>query len=172
MSGIPTASGKCCAPANVTTSGVCCPGTVDPKNRKDCTTLIPLAVCAAGYTKMPDGSCCNNRFVGADGKSCSTSREACPAGGFRDANGACAPIPAAPCPSGEARNREGICVAVPVVGGCAPGEIRDRDGNCVSAPHGPVPPRIAVPPRPGPLPPRGPILHRPAGGGGGGLFRR
>jgi hypothetical protein len=173
MSGIPTASGKCCAPANVTTSGVCCPGPVDPKNRKDCTTLIPLAVCAAGYTKMPDGSCCNNRFVGADGKSCSTSREACPAGEFRDANSACTPIPAAPCPSGEARNREGICVAVPVVGGCAPGEIRDRDGNCVPAPHSPVLPRIAVPPRPGPPPPRGPILHRPAGGGGrGGLFRR
>ena len=175
MSGIPTASGKCCPPANVTTSGVCCSGPVDPKNRKDCSTLIPLAACANGYTKMPDGSCCNNRFIGADGKSCTISREACPAGQFRDANGACAPIPSAPCPAGELRNREGICVTVPPIGGCAPGEIRSRDGNCVPAPHGPVPPpRILVPRRPGPiLPPGGgPVFRGPAGGGGGGLFHR
>jgi hypothetical protein len=123
---------------------------------------------------MPDGSCCNNRFVGADGKSCGTSREACPAGEFHDANGACAPIPSSPCPTGEARNREGICVAVPVVGGCAPGEVRDRDGNCVpAAPRGAVPlPRVVAPRRPAPIvPPRGPIFRGPAGGGGG-LFRR
>ena len=46
----------CCPPANVTTSGVCCPGPVDPANRKECRVLIPLAACAPGYTKMPDGS--------------------------------------------------------------------------------------------------------------------
>jgi hypothetical protein len=175
MSGIPTASGKCCPAANVTTSGVCCSGPLDPKNRKDCTTLIPLAACAAGYTKMSDGSCCNNRFISTDGTSCNANRQACPAGEFRDANGVCTPIPTTPCPSGEARNREGICVTIPVVAGCARGEIRERDGNCVpAAPRGvvPLPPTVG-PRRPGPIAPlRRPVLRAPAGGGGGELFRR
>jgi hypothetical protein len=175
MSGIPTASGVCCPAANVTTSGVCCSGPLDPKNRKDCTALIPLAACAAGYTKMSDGSCCNNRFIGADGASCNANRQPCPVGEFRDANGACTPIPTTPCPGGEARNREGICVAIPVVAGCARGEIHERNGNCVpAAPRGAVPPPpIVAPRRPGPIaPPRRPVLRGPASGGGGEPFRR
>jgi len=160
---IPTTGPQsCCPPANVTTSGVCCPGPVDPANRKECRTLIPLAACAAGYTKMPDGSCCNNRFVGADGASCNVQQQscapgqfrdehgtcvpipsgACPPGHFREASGACVPIPTAACPPGEERDREGQCVTVPK-GICPPGEIRGRDGGCIRA--GP-PPRLFVPP--------------------------
>jgi hypothetical protein len=149
-SGIPTASGKCCPPANVTTGGECCPGPVDPKNRKACKTLIPLAACASGYTKMPDGSCCNNRYLGADGKSCNVSGRpcapgefrderglcvaipstSCPPGNFRSTSGACLPMPTAVCPPGEERDREGKCVPVPTPT-CPSGEIRDREGHCV-----------------------------------------
>jgi hypothetical protein len=198
-SGIPTASGKCCPPANVTTGGVCCPGPVDPTNRKECRVLIPLAACPPGYTKMPDGSCCNNRFVGADEKSCNTGQRpcapgefrdehgtcvpipshACPPGEFRNGNGSCEPIPSTSCPRGEERNREGVCVTVRTPT-CPAGEIRDRDGDCVRSGPPPrvgppiaPPPRIFVPRRPGPIaPPRGPIFRGPIGGGGGGLFRR
>ena len=90
---IPTANGQCCAAANVTASGTCCAGKVDPNNRNECIKLIPLAQCAAGYSQMPDGSCCLNRYVGSDGKSCQTERRPCGPGEVRDANGNCAPQP-------------------------------------------------------------------------------
>ena len=128
---IPTASGACCLPGNVTTSGACCSGPVDPNNRKNCPAQTQIiTTCAAGYTKMPDGSCCNNRFVGADGKSCNVSRQPCGPGEFRDERGACSPLPTTACPPGEARNREGICVSVPATG-CPPGEVRNSDGTCI-----------------------------------------
>ncbi len=178
-SGIPTASGQCCPPANVTTRGVCCPGPVDPANRKECQVLIPLATCASGYSKMPDGSCCNNRFVGADGKSCNVQQQSCapgefrderglcvpipttscPPGNFRSTSGACLPLPTVACPSGEERDREGKCVPISTET-CPPGEIRDREGHCV--PERPAPcPRgeirngegACVPERPAPCPP-------------------
>ncbi|MGC2124722.1 MAG: hypothetical protein WA652_17875 [Xanthobacteraceae bacterium] len=178
-SGIPTASGKCCPPANVTTSGVCCAGPVDPKNRKACRTLIPLAACASGYTKMPDGSCCNNRFVGADGNSCNVGQQPCPSGEFRDERGACVaipsascapgqfrttagaclPIPSTACPEGQERDREGKCGAIPG-GTCPTGEMRDREGRCVPEPRASCPPGEirngeggCVPERPEPCPP-------------------
>ena len=130
---IPTASGQCCPAANVTTSGQCCPGPVDPANRKECKVLIPLAACAAGYTKMPDGSCCNNRFVGADGRSCNVGREACAPGEFRDERGACVPIPTTNCPPGNFRNGSGACLPLPTTA-CPPGQERNRESVCVAMP--------------------------------------
>ena len=42
---------------------------VDPANRGSCPIQIQSRpVCAAGYVAMPDGTCCNRRFVGADGR--------------------------------------------------------------------------------------------------------
>lgn len=35
---IPTANGQCCAAANLTTSGECCPAPVNPKDRRQCLT--------------------------------------------------------------------------------------------------------------------------------------
>jgi hypothetical protein len=158
-SGIPTASGKCCPPANVTTSGVCCSGPVDPKNRKECQTLIPLASCASGYTKMPDGSCCNNRFVGADGKSCNVNGQPCPSGEFRNERGFCISIPTTSCPPGNFRTTSGACLPIPSTA-CPPGGERDREGKCVTVPTRNCPPGetrdregACVPERPAACPP-------------------
>ncbi len=157
-SGIPTASGKCCPPANVTTSGVCCAGPVDPENRKDCMKLIPLPSVPTAISKMPDGSCCNNRFIGADGKSCMVSREACPAGQFRDATvparrcrQTCAP---GNCPSrtGElfdcpTAGREHDCVAKRAGRSAAVRRAKSAIATEIAyrAPHGPrgIPPRVS-----------------------------
>jgi hypothetical protein len=184
MSGIPTASGQCCPPANVTTSGTCCSGPVDPRNRKACSKLVPLQECAAGYTKMPDGSCCNNRFVGADGKSCKVEAQPCAPGEFRNGSGACVPIPSNICPPDQIRN-DGTCTTpTPGAPPCPSGEIRNREGECVTGNSPAPPPRVLVPggpnrpilpppphlvPRQPPPPKRAPIVHGPVGSGA--LFR-
>jgi hypothetical protein len=148
-------SGKCCAPANVTTTGVCCATAVDPNNRSSCPAKIQsITACAPGYSRMPDGSCCNNRFIGDDGTSCITRQPVCAKGEFRDSSGACAPV------------------APP---GCASDEVRDRNGNCVSAGSPPPiigggpPRRHVVPPRAGPRRPGGTLSGRPVYRGGGGF---
>jgi hypothetical protein len=136
---IPTASGVCCLPGNVTTSGVCCSDGVDPANRKECKVLIPLASCAPGYTKMPDGSCCNNRFVADDGKSCRTGASSTPLAPL-------VPLVPGGCPPGRVRDRDGDCVRPPPVG-CAPGEIRLRNGECIRRGPLPCPPGMVRTPR-------------------------
>jgi len=144
---IRTGSGACCAPANVTTAGVCCPRPVDPSNRSQCPALTPIVPsCAAGYLWMPDGTCCNRRLVSADGRVCLTGRPACGPGEFRNAAGGCVtvapqPAPAPPvvapppvvtpaCPPGEALTREGRCARVPPAR-CPPGQMRASNGTCV-----------------------------------------
>ena len=142
---IPTASGACCAPGNVTTTGVCCSQPVDPSNRAVCPAPIPsIPACAPGYAKMPDGSCCNRRFVSADGRSCLAGRPPCGPGEFRNAQGACErlspppavappPVVAPPaCPTGEVLTREGGCAPVGPPP-CPPGRERMRNGACVPA---------------------------------------
>jgi hypothetical protein len=182
---IPVSGPKpCCPTANVTTNGMCCPGPVDPNNRAACVTLIPIVpACAPGYVKMPNGSCCNRRFVSADGKSCNTTRllrcprgavlrdgrcvalpPVCPPGQVRR-DGRCIRLPPPACPRGEVRNPlNGRCVRRPPRG-CPPGEIRSPRGICVRIG---VPPRIFVPPRPGGVflpPPRGGVFAPRPGSG-------
>jgi len=136
---IPTSSGACCAPANVTTTGVCCSQPVNPSNRAACpaqTESIP--VCAPGYARMPDGTCCSRRLVSADGRSCLASRPPCGPGEFRNPQGACErlapPVVAPPaCPAGEALTREGRCAPVPPVA-CPPGFARYQPGPCTPIP--------------------------------------
>ena len=143
---IPTAGSKsCCAIANVTTTGVCCSQPVDPNNRTYCPAQIQLVpACAVGYTKMPDGSCCNNRFVSADGMSCNVGGRPCAPGEFRELSGACVPIPPNACPPGEVRSREGGCIAVPSgpvpLGPCPPGQFRNGSGRCLEIPSAACPP--------------------------------
>jgi hypothetical protein len=74
---IPTANGSCCAPDQVTATGLCCPaGQVPGPNRQSC---VPTRQrCSAGYTQMPDGSCCINRLVSEDGTTCNVRRERVP----------------------------------------------------------------------------------------------
>jgi hypothetical protein len=115
---VPTTA--CNLPA-ILVSGACCPSNriyKDASGRQQCcpqdmnqgsgrcevTQLRPL--CATGYTEMPDGSCCSNRLVSADGRAC------------RERPGR-VPIP--------------IPVPVPVEPGCGPGRHKDpRSGVCVS----------------------------------------
>jgi len=143
---IPTGDGKCCAAANVTSGGTCCPGPVSATDRGHCPVVRPIVpasppACAAGYTRMPDGNCCNNRFIGNDGMSCIGGHPPCQKGEFRDASGTCAPVGS---PSGP----------------CGPGSALDASGNCIG---GAPPPPVIVPREPrrpiGP-PPR---LRRPIG---------
>ncbi len=157
---IPTGSGACCPPANVTSSGACCPGPVDPNSRKECRTLIPLAKCAPGYTKLPDGSCCIDRSVSEDGKSCRTGTSSRPL------------VPLVPllphaCTPGTVRDRNGDCVRRGRPRECGPGEIRFRNGECVRRGQPPCPPGMVRTPRGlcvrvGPLPrPFGPRRFGP-----------
>ena len=137
---IPTASGACCPPGNVTTTGVCCSQPVDPSNRAACPAQIQsVPACALGYARMPDGSCCNQRFVSADGRSCLAGRPPCGPDEFRNAQGACerrppvfVPPPAVappPCPAGESLTRNGSCAPTGAPP-CPPGRQRLRDGHC------------------------------------------
>jgi hypothetical protein len=140
---IPTAGSKsCCAAANVTTTGLCCPQPVNPNDRTHCPAQIQFVpACAAGYTKMPDGSCCNNRFVSADGRACNQGGRPCAPGEFREPSGACVPIPSNVCPPGEVRTLEGGCRPFPFTSGpCPPGQFRDSNGRCVQAPPAGCPP--------------------------------
>ncbi|WP_156164619.1 hypothetical protein [Bradyrhizobium sp. LTSP885] len=174
---IPTVGGQCCVASHVTTGGVCCNGPLDPAHRGSCEKLIPLVGCATGYTRMPDGSCCNARFVGADGKSCRTglpsspvvplippARGGCGAGLIRDRDGDCVRPPAAPspaCPRGTIRLGDGECVAAGPPP-CPMGMVRTPRGFCVPVgprrfgpggyPGGPPfgPPRFGGPGRFGP----------------------
>jgi hypothetical protein len=123
---VPSADGKCCPSANLTSGGMCCSAAVNAADRSRCPTPTQPA-CAAGYTRMPDGNCCNNRFISDDGMSCIKRRQpGCATGEFRDASGTCVPVRSPPAP-------------------CAPGLALDADGNCVS---GHVPPIVVGPGRP------------------------
>jgi hypothetical protein len=118
----------------VTTGGACCSGPVDPRNRSTCPAIThPTPACAPGYTKMPDGSCCNNRSVGSDGKSCGVGQpQSCAPGQFLDSSGVCQTIPISACPPGRAHNSDGTCMPSQTTA-CPAGEERDRDGVCVAA---------------------------------------
>ena len=143
---IPTVGGQCCVASHVTIGGICCPGPVDPTHRDSCEKLIPLAACAKGYTRMPDGSCCNDRYVGDDGRTCRTglpSRPvapliplvpgACAPGTTRDRDGDCVkPLPPG-CPAGTIRLGSGEC-GRQNLRACPSGTIRDSDGDCVRRP--------------------------------------
>ena len=79
---VPVAAGGCCALAQLTGTGVCCPAgqTPDPKRPGRCgpPTATPVLVketppqpaCAAGFSEMPDGSCCRTSNVSKDGLRC------------------------------------------------------------------------------------------------------
>lgn len=59
---VPTAAGKCCAAANLTTSGECCPAPVNPKDRSQCVAqsgmkFSPQQPCAAGEVRDEKGAC-------------------------------------------------------------------------------------------------------------------
>jgi hypothetical protein len=72
-------NGACCAPADVTTLGICCSGPVDPNDRTHCPAQIQsITKCAPGYTRMPNGSCCLDSLVSDDGKSCQASTRPLP----------------------------------------------------------------------------------------------
>jgi hypothetical protein len=208
---IPTASGMCCSPDQVTPAGLCCPSgqKPDPRNRLVCAPTTVCGVretsvngaccpnsnlyndsagrqqccaqlvdpqtgvcaavniqvppqCAAGYTQMPDRSCCANKFVSADGLTCRAPSQTivpvapgvpkqqiappvdCSARGpnfIRDSGN---PRACIRCPRGLVAN--------------------DNATNCVRRTPGVAPsgrPAPQVVPRPAPLPPPG-QLRRPA----------
>ncbi len=126
---IPAGNGSCCLAANVTSGGECCSGPVDAKNRSKCpvsTRIIPA--CAAGYTKMPDATCCINRLVSADGKSCNSDRSSKPP--IVNVPARPSSTPAQPAPSPRCRP--------PLVPGAKPGTCtcpggqRLLDGRCIT----------------------------------------
>ncbi len=169
---IPSASGACCPAANLSSLGVCCSSAITSKNRSTCPIPIqkPVPACSAGYAKMPDGSCCLNRDVGRDGKTC--------VGGTPGLT----PAPVTPlvplvpilppCPGNQIRDSRGECAPPPSTNhpACPAGEVRARDGNCVPG-KATTPPRALVPVKPArPVlpskPPPAPRFRAPAGGRG------
>ncbi|WP_316201499.1 MULTISPECIES: hypothetical protein [unclassified Bradyrhizobium] len=59
---VPTAAGKCCATANLTTSGECCPAPVNPKDRSQCIApaqkkFVPQEPCRVGEVRDDKGAC-------------------------------------------------------------------------------------------------------------------
>jgi hypothetical protein len=141
---IPTASGACCPSANVTSTGICCSRPVGKLAECPAETEV-VKTCAAGYSRMPDRSCCNNRFISADGRFCVAGQRPCGPGEIRDRRGVCVPVvvpvvpPQPACPRGEERTRDGGCAPVRAPA-CPPGEILERNGRCVSAAPPPCPP--------------------------------
>ena len=129
---IPARNGSCCPAANVTSTGVCCLVPITTPNRSNCPAQTQGITknCAAGYTRMPDGQCCNNRYISDDGKSCLPGQVPCPPRQFRDLDGVCGPVPGTPCPPGQTLNRDGSCVPT-AQPSCPRGEVLNRSGNCV-----------------------------------------
>ncbi|MGB0086255.1 MAG: hypothetical protein WBP94_12885 [Rhodomicrobiaceae bacterium] len=194
---IPAGDGSCCAPDQITATGLCCPagqkpgpdrrscvpttactlpatlvsGACCPRSRiyKDasgglqccpqdvnqdsgrCEATQPRRPCAAGYTEMPDGSCCINRLVSEDGTSCRVrpggaptlvpvpipEEPACPPGWYQDPDsGAC--VVNRGCPQGT-RYVDGACVRTPTTTTpprrlhCRAGQVPNADGTaCIS----------------------------------------
>jgi hypothetical protein len=103
----------------------CCPQDVNQASGR-CEPTRPRQVCATGYTEMPDGSCCNNHLVSADGRSCGTRA------------GRPVPVPAEPgCTPGWHRDpRSGVCVADRQ----CPRGMQLVAGSCVKIPSTTTPP--------------------------------
>ncbi|WP_291870011.1 hypothetical protein [Bradyrhizobium sp.] len=173
---IPTADNKsCCAPHLMTVFGTCC-SAGNPPNPKTglCTTTVKsLQKCSPGYTLIPDGSCCLNRFVSPDGKTCGPGQGGLPV----------IPVPSiAGCGLNMHKDpRSGLCVADKspaqcrspnrMVGGrcCSPREIAAgqcgpklqqptcgpnqvlRGNICVDIIRRPIPPPVIRRPIPPPL---------------------
>ena len=175
---IPTASGICCAPSQVTSVGQCCPaGQVpDPKNRRTCVTM---QTCSPRET-LVNGACCNQAKVYSD---INGNKQCCPQD-VNQANGTCeAPgMPILPpgisvpptCFDGYTKMRDGTCCANNLVtpnGRCAvPGEVPrlvPPPANVRPGPPSqlrPVPPAIRAVPqnvKPGPKPRARPPAARP-----------
>lgn len=187
---IPAGQGQCCPPANLSSLGICCTAPVNPADRSKCPVEIQVVPqCASGYTRMADGSCCNDRFLSGDGRSCGVRQRPCPPGEYRVYGGACETVvPSPSCPPGELRDDRGGCAAPPlspqpsppraacpmgetrdVDGRCSPPrpaecgaeQIRDREGRCINRAPPPERPGLPPPPRvaPRPIPP--PVAVRP-----------
>ena len=170
---IPTASGVCCAPANVTSTGACCSRPVDPNNRSICPARQPLVPivpstpatpaapgCAPGYSMTTDGSCCANRYLSPDRRTCQSAPQPCAPGETRDQRGHCERVaqPSCPsglerfgtacvavCPRGEARTAAGGCA--PIAAACPRGWARNRNGVCAAVGPAACPPGLFRNPR-------------------------
>ena len=70
-------NGQCCATANITTQGICCPTAVNPQEPGHCPAQIQsITACQPGYTRMPDKSCCLTSHVSSDGRTLRENRAA------------------------------------------------------------------------------------------------
>ena len=136
---VPTSDGKCCASANLTSSGACCPTPVNPNDRRQCVTKVEKK---------------------------NTPPEPCGRGEVRDDKGACVrggtPVPVTPTPTPprppmiETPGRPAPNLARPIV--CPPGWVLGPLGKrCWPAGRGGFAPRAPMfrpIPRPGMMMPR------------------
>lgn len=119
-------SGACCDPANVSTLGQCCSGPVTSEGNCP-VTIQSITKCAPGYTRMPDNSCCNDRLVSPDGKSCNLKEQK---------------LPPANCAARGRNfvrnpNNPGACVA------CGRGQVANDDHTaCIKETPRKAPPRV------------------------------
>ena len=154
---IPLVDGSCCAP-NLAIGTTCCSPNYPPDPSTGmCKVPVPspAAACYSGYTKMPDGSCCQDRMVSADGKTCGSGQgrpssvpvplnPSCPPNTHVDArSGLCfSDQPPAACqPPNQIVNGQCCSTRQIAAGQCGPaiqhepdcgrGQQRDARGNCV-----------------------------------------
>ena len=152
---IPVAGNICCAPDQVTATGVCCPAgqTPDPKNRRAC---VPQNTCGERH-ELVNGSCC---MVGHIYKDAGGAAQCCPSVVDPAKNVCEAPQPQqmiqSPCPAGSRLLSGGTCCPANRIGvdgkSCLPAMQIDRPR--------PPPPAPAIVPIPEKLPPR-PAPPRP-----------
>ena len=153
---IPTASGMCCSPDQVTPAGLCCPAgqKPDPRNRLVC---APTTVCAVRETSV-NGACCPNSNLYND----SAGRPQCCAQLVDPQTGVCAAvnIQVPPqCASGYTQMPDRSCCAKKFV---------SADGLTCRAPSQTIVPVVPGVPKPQIAPPvdcsaRGPNFIRDSG---------
>lgn len=153
---IPVVGNVCCAPEQVTSTGVCCPAgqAPDPKNRRAC---VPQNTCGERQA-MVNGSCC---MVSHIYKDAGGALQCCPTLVDPAKNVCEVPQPQqmiqSPCPPGSRLLDGGTCCPLPRVSAdgksCRPAMEIDRPR--------PQPPAPAIVPIPERLPPRPQQLRPP-----------
>jgi hypothetical protein len=135
-------NGACCNSSQVyqDTGGhtACCQQALSAAG--ECVVLREEKICKAGFTRLPDGSCCPTPLVSADGKTChrpgpeqTPNVQACGAGFTPMPNGSCCPSPLVSADGRTCRRPDGATTS-PEQGSCGPGFTQLPDGSCCPAP--------------------------------------
>lgn len=158
---IPAGDGSCCAPDQVTSTGVCCPAGRKPNKMGTCGTLTGTPALPECQGTMIDGQCCPSGQATKAGP----SQTCCPEGLRPDPrySSTCVPPgqgpPAADCASGYTPSASGSCCRRALLTSlgqcCSEGTIPSKDGASCMTSQGVTVPFIPFLPSYRPLLPSG-----------------